>query len=71
MRKYHLFIAILAVILTMPNTLFAAVSSSEEAFELVKSKVLVGMRSDLPVYVSKSILPEGTVIDSFRARFLH
>lgn len=66
MRKISMFIAVLALVFTLPNSLLAAVSSSEEAFELIKSTALVGMRSDLPVYVSKTILPEGTVIDSFK-----
>jgi hypothetical protein len=70
MKKFFILCLIPVFFLVFADNVSAAVNTPEEAFALVKRTVLADMRSDLPVYVSKAILPGGTIIDTFKGPVL-
>ncbi|MBN1879864.1 caspase family protein [bacterium] len=70
MKQLLLISIILVICCSFTCTALGVVDTPEQAFSIVKSDVLEGTRGDLPVYVSDSVFPAGTVIRTFKGPFM-
>ncbi|MCD4653178.1 hypothetical protein K8T06_04520, partial [bacterium] len=69
MRK-SIFILISVIISLAGATVSAGVDSPEQAYNIVKQHVLSDNDGNLPVYATKTVLPAGTTIETFKGSLL-
>jgi len=70
MRKSIISLILVAAFAITGVTAFADVDSSEQAYNIVKQQLLTDNDTNLPVYATKSVLPAGTTIETFKKPIL-